>query len=134
MGCKCTKGKAVTLVRCLGVWGRLCGLLTLVWMMHACFLHLSRGDCKWVGERDATLNWTRCQALCHSSFVCYIPVSSAGAKSKVPGTMWGGTRSKTLGTGGEVASDKGQGMDSVGRHHYQERGGKRGEDQVKHGS
>ena len=61
-------------------------------------------------------------------------MSSAGAESKVPGTMWGGGRSKTLGAGGEVAPYKGQGMDSVRRDDQQYRGGEGREDEVKHRS
>ena len=52
----------------------------------------------------------------------------------VPGTMWGGGRSKALGAGGEVASDKGQGVDSVCRDDQQERGGEGREDEVKNRS
>ena len=61
-------------------------------------------------------------------------MSSAGAESKVPGTMWGGGRSKTLGAGGEVAPYKGQGMDSVRRDDQQYRGGEGREDEVEHRS
>ena len=77
--------------------------------------------CNDMGE--PTFYWASLQALCHSSFVCHVSMSSAGAEGKVPGTMWGGGRSKALDAGSEVAPDEGQGMDLLGRHDQEERGG-----------
>ena len=86
------------------------------------------------GERGATFYWAGLQALCHSSFVCHVSMSSTGAEGEVPGTMWGGGRSKTLGAGGEVAPDEGQGVDLVDRHDQEERGGEGREDEVENRS
>ena len=86
------------------------------------------------GDRGATFYWAGLQALCHSSFVCHVSMSSTGAEGEVPGAMWGGGRSKTLGAGGVVAPDKGQGVDSVCRDDQQERGGEGREDEVKNRS
>lgn len=61
-------------------------------------------------------------------------MSSTGAEGEVPGTMWGGGRSKTLGAGGEVAPDEGQGVDLVDRHDQEERGGEGREDEVENRS